>query len=115
MTVSWSAQLLRLSIFSTSSFSASDEDWKKLTASNEDAPNRQALPAGGRRFSGPHERGELIIAAVGSRFDIVYSAIQRDTDNELILPVIGPWGEVLEHFVKITEPWLEHLRRLPLE
>jgi hypothetical protein len=113
MTVSWGAHQLRLSLFSTSPYSATDTDWKKLTGSSEDADNRQALPAGGRRFSGPHEKGELIIAAAATRFDIVYSAAQRDIDAEFIIPVVGPWEGALEHFVKITEPWLEQLAPPP--
>ena len=99
MAIEWGVSLLRLSIFSSGPTSISDNDWKMLTG-QEEAENRTAIP-GGRRYSGKYANGSLTLASTADRLDMVLQAQPPQSEEELRLPLIGPWSDVRGTFIEM--------------
>ena len=93
MASDWSAELLRLSLFSRTSLSVSDADWLGLTGQNT-SELRQIFP-GGAVYGGKVNSNRLQISANGGRIDVIMAPNQETNALDTFrLPTIGPWVEL---------------------
>jgi len=105
MSLDWAVQSVRLTLFSLEPPFVTDKDWQAITGQDNEAETRQALPGGGKRFSGNVANGVLSVGAVGSRTDIVLSA--PDPSQDITLPVVGTLDDTFPSFFESTAKWLE--------
>jgi hypothetical protein len=102
----WSAEFLRLSLFSRTSLSVSDSDWLGLTGQNT-SELRQIFP-GGAVYGGKVDSNRLQISANGGRLDVIMAPNpEPDALDTFKLPTIGPWVNSRDRFIEKTRPWLE--------
>jgi hypothetical protein len=107
----WRVESLRLTLFSSENITVSDADWSGITG-QQDADTRQKLP-GGLRYIGRFAAGQLTVAALGQRLDVVLSWVPSERLAEspsIELPDIGAWEGVRDIFVTATQKWLESLK-----
>jgi len=107
----WRVESLRLTLFSSENITVSDADWSGITG-QQDADTRQKLP-GGLRYIGRFAAGQLTVAALGQRLDVVLSWVPSERQAEspsIELPDIGAWEGVRDIFVAATQKWLESLK-----
>jgi len=100
----WSAELLRLSLFSRTPLSVSDADWLALTGQNT-SELRQIFP-GGAVYGGKVDSNRLQIAANSGRIDVIMAPKETDALDALKLPTIGSWVSSRDRFVEQTRRWL---------
>lgn len=114
MAENWGVELLRLTLFSDRPFELTDPDWEGFVGSSE-SYRRENLPAGGRRYTGPFLGGELTIASVGTRCDVILRHSESNDSKEhpeasLKLPTIAAWDDLREEFVGRTSRWLDEAK-----
>jgi hypothetical protein len=102
----WSAQLIRLSLFSDAPIQVSEGFWTSLTGQAE-AENRAAVP-GGRQYSSQLHGGSLSLTIAVNRLFVVlaFNPISLPEDGSERLPVLGGWKEFSESFQKLLEDFL---------
>jgi hypothetical protein len=106
MGVEWSAETLRVSLFSSNVVGLTRDDWKKV--SGKDAPENEQKVVGRHTMSGPFLEGQLSLSAIGSRFDCILAASPpADPIPEAYIPNVGHWPDVSKEFVATTEAWVD--------
>jgi hypothetical protein len=102
----WSAEQLRLSLFSSAPVSVSEADWQRLTG-QETSENRKIFP-GGVAYSGNINASHFQVTGSVSRIDVVCTALlPTEANDHPKLPVIGDWQKALDGFVSVTTEWLQ--------
>jgi hypothetical protein len=104
MALDWTAQQVRLSVFSNAPIAASERDWQAITG-QEEAESRTTIP-GGRLYGGPFADGYLAFSYSGQRLDLVLSGVVPAENTDGRPPIIGPWPVVCESFSANVEKWL---------
>jgi hypothetical protein len=105
MGLEWSAETLRVSLFSSDPVKLSSDDWKRIT--RKDGPEAEQKVVGRHTMSGPFLGGELSLSASSSRFDCILSASPpAGPVSESYVPVVGHWPEVCREFLVATEGWV---------
>jgi hypothetical protein len=105
MTLEWSVETLRVSLFSTEVVSLGPDDWKGLTG--KDTPDAEQKVVGRHTMSGPFLGGQFSLSASGSRLDCILAAlVPSDPIPQAYIPTVGHWPDVCREFVAATEPWL---------
>jgi hypothetical protein len=108
MAIEWGAESLRLSLFASGQVRVTDEDWRSITGQDE-AASRQALP-GGRVLAGPFDVGQLSLAGIGNRIDVILTLLPApDQSAGGRLPTIGPWEAAAGRFVEFASAWVSGL------
>ena len=108
MALEWSAETLRLSLFSSNVVKLTADDWKKVTGRDE--PEAEQKVVGRHAMSGPFLGGQLSLSAAGSRFDCVLAASAPVEPIPLTYaPTFGHWPEVCKEFVAATEAWVGNI------
>jgi hypothetical protein len=106
MGLEWSAETLRVSLFSSNIVKLTPDDWKKVTGT--DVPEAEQKVVGRHTMSGPFLEGQLSLSASGSRFDCVLAASPpADSIPEAYIPSVGHWPEVCKEFFAATKAWVE--------
>lgn len=113
MTIPWSVENLRLSIFSNSAVKVDDADWSKLTGETDDSATRTPIPGGGRIFSGDVGGKCFNVSGSANRIDVVITKAAPEAGTEPALPTIGPWEEIKDEFLATTLRWMEQ-KELPV-
>lgn len=108
MSLDWSVQVARLTLFLRDPYSVSDKDWLAITGQDE-AETRQAMP-GGKRLSGRVPNGALQVSASGHRFDVVLSAVELEDAEQLTIASVGALDETLKSFFDTTCKWIDETR-----
>jgi hypothetical protein len=107
MPLNWTCESIRLSLFSSEAVRLKTEDWKRLTG--QDEPEQEQKGSGRHVFASALIGGQLSLGALANRCDCILSPIaQAEMPEDYILSV-GQWPSALEHFQKLTEPFLEKL------
>jgi hypothetical protein len=101
----WGVESLRVSLFSNAPTVVTDEDWRAVSNQTEQY-NHQVI-VGGHIFSGNVNNGQLNLAAMEKRVDIILTSIPTTSTSEARLPTIGPWEQVRDRFVAFTSAWME--------
>jgi hypothetical protein len=109
MALAWTCELMRLSVFSNQPLKLHPNAWQVISGRDEEAPNVQRGAARQIIF-GPHLDGQLSLATIGPRADLILSpAPNQEKLLEGALPTIGAWPAVLEGFEKSVLAYLrEH-------
>ena len=106
MALDWSAELLRLSLFSNAPLSVSDSDWLKLTG--KPTSELRQVHASGSVYGGAIANGfRLQVSSSHSRIDVIMSAPAEDVPDVRTIPTMGPWTDAMKKFSRTIEPWLQ--------
>jgi hypothetical protein len=105
MGLEWSAETLRVSLFSSDVVKLTPDDWKKITCKDE--PEAEQKVVGRHMMSGPFLEGQLSLSASGSRLDCVLAALPpAGPVPESYFPIVGHWPEVCKEFLAATIGWV---------
>jgi hypothetical protein len=105
MNLEWSAETLRVSLFSSDVVKLTPDDWKRITG--QDAPEAEQKVIGRHRMSGPFLGGHFSLSTSGSRFDCILAAPPpEDPVPESYVPAVGHWPQVCKQFLAATEGWV---------
>jgi hypothetical protein len=107
----WSAELLRLSLFSNGALSVSDGDWLKLTG-NPTSELRQVHASGSVYGGAIDNTCRLQVSSAHSRIDVIMSAPAGDVADVSTIRTMGPLGESTKKFSAAIEPWLKESKFL---
>ena len=100
----WAAEQLRISVFSNSPVTATEQDWQRITG-QEEAENRTAI-VGGKMFSGTFQGGNLTLAYSGPRIDVILNAVLKQETEKPQLPSVGSWKDASASFQDAVIKWL---------
>jgi hypothetical protein len=105
MDLEWSAETLRVSLFSSNIVKLTPDDWKQITG--KDTPEAEQKVVGRHVMSGPFLGGHLNLSVMGSRLDCALAAQPpADAIPESYIPSVGRWPGVCKEFVAATEGWV---------
>lgn len=111
MALNWQVELLRLTLISSEPVALAESDWTAITGEAE-AATRQNV-TGGKRYAGAFAGGQLTLAGVGQRVDLVLNWQQPPQLTEVpqqSLPSIGTWDQIRDRFTNATEKWLTAIK-----
>ncbi len=105
MALDWSAEILRVSLFSTDMVTLTAADWKTITGQDEAEIEQKVVAR--RTFSGPFLGGQLNVSAVGPRIDCILTPKPpTEAITEPFVPSVGSWPEARREFLKATQDWV---------
>lgn len=107
MALNWTCESIRLSLFSSQAIRLSSENWKALTGLDEAEEEQKG--ANRHVFASAMLGGQFALGAIANRCDCILSPVTKVDGPDENIPSVGQWPSVLQSFLKLTEPFLEHL------
>lgn len=107
MVLNWTCESIRLSLFSSQAVRLSGENWKVLTGLDEAEEEQKG--ASRHVFASSMLGGQFALGAIANRCDCILSPVTQVDAPDGSTPSVGQWPNVLESFLKLTEPFLEKL------
>lgn len=100
----WNAHLLRLTVFPEPEYQSDFNWWKKVVGETHEVENKQPHKSQ-TQYEGIYQNGKLILRMNPSRIDWLYVAL--DEPENLGIPTIGLFNEVVEDFTSLMQNWLD--------
>jgi hypothetical protein len=109
----WQVQSLRLTAFPSPSAQIADQNWwAEITGELPESKTSQ--PRTGQQLqTGSYKNGQLVLSVRSNRIDWQYAAVQKDSEEELIIPILGSFPECLDVFSELMNNWFA-LPSMPL-
>jgi hypothetical protein len=101
------AQLLRITLFPSSTLPGTDDLWHRLTGRDPEIDESRRTEALHRQ-AGPHGEGELEVRVQPIRIDLLMKALTSDVASPKLH--LGSFDAEAEAFLRLARPWLGDIR-----